>query len=498
MFEYTTAPKHSSQKRGRCTSVFLFVAGAALFFQPIQAAAQTFTYENGDNNPDAIELVDATSFFEIDSGAAEQSGPITAAEEALVMEKRGAGSLTFSAPISLSDAEIVVSEGEFVATAVGSSAALLVVDNEDALNPPPSFRLEGGSLTLETLVVGGFGPGLLEVSGGGQLGGAFAQVSVGFVEGSSGEIRIVGPGSQLTAECMDLGFEGVGILTVANGGLLSMSDECSGTIVLGFDTTGNGTLNVGASAADAPVGAGIISAAAVIGGAGDAVVNFNHTNADYFFTSNGEETGVGVPLDGELALIHRGTGQTTLTASGTFEGSTTITSGTLVISDVGTGASVLGTSSVLVQEGGVLAGTGNILGDAIVEGSLSPGNSAGLLAFAGDLSFAGTAILIMEIGGITPDTFDRISVTEQLAYNGLLQISFLNGFLPDLNDTFVLFQDFASQTGSFSSVVFDSAGYAGNLDYATGTLTITAIPEPRAGMLVLFAAAAMFLRLRRR
>jgi len=49
--------------------------------------------------------------------------------------------------------------------------------------------------------------------------------------------------------------------------------------------------------------------------------------------------------------------------------------------------------------------------------------------------------------------------------------------MPSVNDSFDLF-DFSSQTGAFDSIDFGSQGFDGTFDYATGALTITAVPEP--------------------
>src|SRR3546814_8089672 len=69
-------------------------------------------------------------------------------------------------------------------------------------------------------------------------------------------------------------------------------------------------LNIGAGGA-----AGILNTAAVNGGSGAAILNFNHSDAAYYFTDDGTATGAAVTITGSTAVKQIGTGTTILTGA---------------------------------------------------------------------------------------------------------------------------------------------------------------------------------------
>jgi hypothetical protein len=183
----------------------------------------------------------------------------------------------------------------------------------------------------------------------------------------------------------------------------------------------------------------------------------------------------------------------TLGAAGSYLGGTVVEAGTLLISDVGAAASVLGSGPLSVESTGTLGGSGLILGNTTLAGTLAPGNSPGALHFGGNLLMTSTATARLELSSLA--TFDTIKVDGTMTYDGTLRISFLDAFSPLGGNTFQLFDAPNVFGGStFDQIQFDAAGYAGAFDYGTGTLSITAIPEPStcaalAGALTLGVAA---------
>lgn len=196
-------------------------------------------------------------------------------------------------------------------------------------------------------------------------------------------------------------------------------------------------------------------------------------------------TAVGTGLTFNGALTKAGAGTWTIDRELTYTGGTTVSAGTLVITNVGETASVLGTGDVMVNTEGTLAGIGTVLGDTFVAGTLAPGNSPGAMQFAGGLFLEGTAVVQMELASLA--SFDEIGVGGLLTYDGELRITLLGGYFPGVGDTFDLFDAAGVAGGSqFDDITFNVAGYEGTLDYGTGLLTITAVPEPSAAALILF------------
>ena len=138
-------------------------------------------------------------------------------------------------------------------------------------------------------------------------------------------------------------------------------------------------------------------------------------------------------------------------------------------------------STLVVEQTGVLGGNVVIGQDVFVQGTLSPGNSPGIITIDGDLVFdsededaiddsyippAGpdaedtVSTLVIEIGGATPgpggpgdedNGYDQVIVTGDVALGGNLDIVLINDFEPSLGATFD-FLTFDTVSGSFSQI----------------------------------------------
>jgi hypothetical protein len=133
---------------------------------------------------------------------------------------------------------------------------------------------------------------------------------------------------------------------------------------------------------------------------------------------------------------------------------------------------------------GTLAGAGAITGSLTSSGTLSPGNSPGLLTVTGNLTLLSTSQLVMELGGTVEGvTYDSIDVTGVITLAGALNVVFVNGFLPVSGASFNLI-DASSFSGSFSAVSLPTL--PGGLTWNTTALATaglisvgaSAIPEP--------------------
>lgn len=159
--------------------------------------------------------------------------------------------------------------------------------------------------------------GTLEVSNGGAL-EVRAVVNLGSMPGGFTGV-VTGAGSRLTSTTINLGASGSATLTVADGAVVS-ADNGAFPVNLATNVGGSAVLNIGGAVGQAAVAPGAVLASAVNGGAGTAVLNFNHNAAAHDF----------VPaITGSTSVNHVGSGTTTLTRASTYSGATGITGGTL-------------------------------------------------------------------------------------------------------------------------------------------------------------------------
>jgi autotransporter-associated beta strand protein len=211
-------------------------------------------------------------------------------------------------------------------------------------------------------------------------------------------------------------------------------------------------------------------------------------------------------VSGAGGLTKSDVGTLILSGNNSYGGATTVGAGALMIN----GDSSSATGLLTVASGATLGGSGVIGGNTIINGALSPGNSPGLLTFAGDLTLNGTALF--EIAGLTRGTlYDAVDVGGLLTYGGTLTLNFSS----PLEGSFNLF-DFGSTTGSFDSILL-TGGYSGSLDNMGGQWTgniggvdltfmdstgvLNVVPEPSTyALLVLsgMALAAHVIRRRKR
>jgi len=184
-------------------------------------------------------------------------------------------------------------------------------------------------------------------------------------------------------------------------------------------------------------------------------------------------------------------------SNATFYGTVDVQSGAELRVSTGSVATFFG----LVQQrtGALFTGSGA----KRFEGGLSVGASPGLGTDEGDVEFGESNVYLAEIGGTTACTlacgtddlvknssYDKYIVGGQLSLGGTLKLVSWNGFVAQAGQQFDLL-DWGSATGSFAAI--DASGFtlaAGTaLDvsqlYTTGTVSVSAVPEPGGWALLL-------------
>jgi len=166
-----------------------------------------------------------------------------------------------------------------------------------------------------------------------------------------------------------VGVSGTGnTLTLAGGGALAASN-----ISVASAPGSSGTLNIGRFGTNDT--GGTIIAPTIAFGAGTGAINFNQSDAVTITSS----------ISGAGTLNQLGAGTTTLSASNTYTGATTVAAGRLIVD-----GSIVN-SAFTVQSGTSLSGSGAV-GAISGAGSIDPGNSPGIFTAtsldpSGGLSF---------------------------------------------------------------------------------------------------------------
>ena len=233
-------------------------------------------------------------------------------------------------------------------------------------------------------------------------------------------VKISGAGSALTTVNLTIGRSGTAnTLIVADGGNVTVTGTPS-NVLIAENVGSSGTLRIGDGAA-----AGTVSASSVTGGAGTAVVAFNHTDSAYTFDPT---------ITGTASVQQNGTGTTILNTSSNYTGTTDVNAGALVVN-----GSLSGGSTFTVASGAALGGTGSVSLAAdqsmFINGVLSVGdftnhcNSASVFS----VNTSGTGSVVMGAGSaIVVDLFSgagqgdnthNINTADRLSLQGNLDAS---------------------------------------------------------------------------
>ncbi|GGM95409.1 hypothetical protein GCM10010967_31050 [Dyadobacter beijingensis] len=183
-------------------------------------------------------------------------------------------------------------------------------------------------------------------------------------------------------------------------------------------------------------------------------------------------------------------------ATNIAEGATvTLTTGIYDVKNVNNQGTLKTGTAIFVVNGaftsaGVLDGVGNVVYENFTNaGTVSPGNSPGIFTFSGNYTNSGN--LDIEIGGTTQGTgHDLLSVSGVFTAGGTLNVSFINGFTPQLNDEFIIV-DGLSLTGTFATLNLPSVApriWETTYDADLGQVRLKVINDPMPVTLVNFEA----------
>jgi outer membrane autotransporter protein len=264
----------------------------------------------------------------------------------------------------------------------------------------------------EELNVGFEGKGFLNIEQGGLVKSGTAYI--GRFLGSTGEVTVRGPESVWNnSEKLYIGNVGNGTLTISDDAVVTVGTQMQnglydGTTYIAYYDGSTGTLNIGAAETEMAAAAGTLKTESIKFGSNTTTgrIVFNHTDSNYTFAA-------GINGYGNISHV---AGVTTLSGDSTnFFGTTNVTGGTLLVSNV------LG-GTVKASYGGTIGGTGTIGSTVISDGGiLSPGgletvmwarastfgapyyNQIGTLNINGDLHLLNGSTYAVDLSGAASD-----------------------------------------------------------------------------------------------
>lgn len=364
----------------------------------------------------------------------------------------------------------------------------------------------GGSLTKS-------GNGTLTLSGNNTYSGGTTVTGGMLAIGAANNLGTASGASALTlnggvlrtTNSMDLGARGIS-LGASGGGISTRADTTltnsagisganaaltklgSGTLALtaansytGATIIDNGEValrSAGALSADTAVnltGSGArfdISAMSVGGstngslaGVAGSVVNLGAKNLNVG-RDNSSTTYAGIIEGVTGSLTKSGTGIFTLAGNNTYTGATVVSQGTLRIN----GDQSLATGDVTVASTATLGGSGTVGGATTISGIHSPGNSAGVQTFVGNLTYSPSSSLTWELFGNTASgrgsLFDGVNVGGDLSFGSPFTLNLVfnaQTSTVDWSDSFWA----SDRTGSDGWLLYQVTGTT------AGTITLT-------------------------
>ncbi|MFO1321610.1 MAG: hypothetical protein U1F52_18525 [Burkholderiales bacterium] len=295
-------------------------------------------------------------------------------------------------------------------------------------------------------------------------------------EGSSAAVEVRSGSRLFVHGYASLGVQGAAKLTV------------TGEMIVSHD------LNLGNGSETA-------SAQAVVEGGGLLHARNVYVGADYFELNYGDHNPYG---SGTGTLTVRDGGVVRVTGDRSiplFEGAPTFYS---------PGYVYVGRNDFL-NGNGTIEATNPAGGGVVNLGTVSPGNSPGILTIDGDFGFTNPSgfgssggRLVIELGGHAPGTgYDVLHVLGDMDLDGgILELVAIDGFVPDAGDVFAFLRVEGAVTGNFATLV-DHTGLGWTLDdlqFGPGGaigLNVAAVPEPEQWALIGAGLVLMGMRLRR-
>jgi autotransporter-associated beta strand protein len=325
--------------------------------------------------------------------------------------------------------------------------------------------------------------------------GTFAYI--GSLQGA-GTVRLANNGLNIGSDNRSTTFSG----TITGPG--AVLKDGTGTFTLtgrnnydGYTDVGAGTLQLGVE------GALPLTALTVIPGARLDLGGFNQTIGSLagagsvalgnrYLTTGGDNTSTTfsgtISGSGLSGLGKVGSGSLTLSGNNSYQGITSVVSGTLLIDGSAPN------SAIFVYSGAVLGGSGTASG-VLVLGTISPGGADPGILTSSIVSFVGGSTFRVRLNGtLAGSGYDQLSVAGLIGLNDSPTLDLSLGFASAVGDTFVILSGSGGIPGTFNGLpdgaVFGVAGGAFRINYTANTVVLTHVPSPTDHFLVAAPANA--------
>ena len=321
--------------------------------------------------------------------------------------------------------QVEVKDGGFLATdaisAIGDKASVgKVFVHGKAGTTPASWDI----FNL-TFIGGQFVPSELVVKDGGRVRTFTNELDVGTLANDLGRVEVTGADSFLTVDTLQIGGAGHGELDIEDGG---------------FVQSVTGKVGQGGTAPSAGSGLVTIGTTSVL------------NDSEWHVTGN---CFVGTDEPGKIVLAG-------IPFLFSVRGATLRVDGTLTLARQG-----------LIGGNGTLAAANRVPNG----GFISPGLSPGLITIEGDYQQTADGVLRMEAAGLNDGQFDVLHVTGSTSLGGMLEVRFLNGYLPKTSDVMPFLKLDGAVTGSFGQIIFPqlAPGFQFNTEMVNGSFKLTAL-----------------------
>ncbi|MFM7243347.1 MAG: beta strand repeat-containing protein [Planctomycetaceae bacterium] len=413
-----------------------------------------------------ITLASSGGVINATAAALTLNGPITGAGVLRVIGNRG---ITFNGVNTATGGTIIGSDITMIGSITTTTGGTLTINTDSNLgavpaSPDPSNVRLGTATAGGTLIVAADGP--INANRG---------ITVGAAGGTISTTRTVTYGGVVA---------GSGTFTKAGlGGTLILTG--SNTFAGGLATFGGGFVEVSSDANLGAVPATVKPDAITLANSGSSgrmrftesfampatrgiTINVGGTLGGYFEVAADKTLTIAGPITGGGQLRKTGSGALVLSGSSNYAGTTTVSTGTLVVNGV-----IGGTSAVSLSGGTTLAGSGTVNGPTTIGSfaTVSPGASPGTLTFGGNLLWnSGGSYNWQMLSGT--GTAGQTSAWDLITVGGTLDIGAtsanpfavnlwtLSSMLPDVSSSAAGFNPAQNYTWRIATAVGGITGFA--------------------------------------